>query len=390
MPDTQSPTNETEQLRRRNRELYILKAFAEALNREVDLKRALTTALARAAELLDLQTAWIWLLHADSGESYLACAQNLPPALVQNPRRMEGSCLCLDTYREGDLDGAANVNVLTCSRLKNLVDGTDGLRYHASIPLYAHEKQLGVLNVASTDWRELSEDDLRILHTLGDLLGMAIERARLFEHSARLGAAHERIRLARELHDTLAQGLVGVTLQLESVEALLENNADHGRVQSAIHRALDLTRANLKEARRSVFDLRAAPLEGRTLREALEELVAEHAGQSNLIITVELTGAGRPLPIRIETGIYRIAQEALQNVVRHSQARHARLEFIATPDQVTVSVADDGVGFDARAVPQERFGLVGLNERAHLLGGQLRVETAPGAGTRIEVSIPLR
>ncbi len=74
--------------------------------------------------------------------SYLAAAQNLPPALANNPRRMEGSCHCLDTYRAGDLDGAANVNVITCSRLWGLVDGTDGLRYHSSIPLYAHSKEL--------------------------------------------------------------------------------------------------------------------------------------------------------------------------------------------------------------------------------------------------------
>ncbi len=98
-------------------------------------------------------------------------------------------------------------NVVTCSRLKNLVDGTDGLRYHASIPLYAHGKQLGVLNVASTDWRELSQEDLQLLYTVGDLLGIAVERARLFARSAHLGALEERNRLARELHDTLAQGL---------------------------------------------------------------------------------------------------------------------------------------------------------------------------------------
>lgn len=101
--------------------------------------------------------------------------QNLPPALVHNPSLMEGDCYCLRTYREGDLEGAANVNVVTCSRIKNLVDGTDGLRYHASIPLYASDNtRLGVLNVASEDWRELSAEDLRLLYTVGDLLSIAV------------------------------------------------------------------------------------------------------------------------------------------------------------------------------------------------------------------------
>ncbi len=115
---------------------------------------------------------------------------------------------------------------------------------------------------------ELSAEDLRLLYTVGDLLSIAIERARLFSHSAEFGAAEERNRLAREIHDTLAQGLAGITLQLETAEALLENDRRH-RSQKTIHQALELARANLDEARRSVLDLRAAPLESRGLAEAL-------------------------------------------------------------------------------------------------------------------------
>src|SRR5437879_10115344 len=105
-------------LQRRNRELSILNSIAAALNRSVDLDEALRAALAQAADLLGLHTGWIWLLHEETGESYLAAAQNLPPGLADNPRRMEGSCYCLDSYRAGDLSGAANVNVVACSRLR--------------------------------------------------------------------------------------------------------------------------------------------------------------------------------------------------------------------------------------------------------------------------------
>ncbi|MCP4168185.1 MAG: GAF domain-containing protein [Chloroflexi bacterium] len=182
------PPSDARQLQRRNRELSILNTIAQALNRSLDLSETVRVALAQAAELLDMQTSWIWLLSEESGEPYLAAAQNLPPALSEHPDQMEGSCYCLDTYQQGDLDGAANVNVIRCSRLKHLVDGTDGLRYHSSIPLYAHGKQLGVLNVASTDWRELSSDDLRLLYTVGDLLSIAIERTRLFARSTQHAA----------------------------------------------------------------------------------------------------------------------------------------------------------------------------------------------------------
>src|SRR3954447_4059139 len=217
----------TEELERRNRELSILNEIAQALNREVDLDRALRSALALVVDLLELQTGWIWLFREGTRSSYLAAAQNLPPALEEAPQRMTGSCHCLDTYLKGDLQGAANVNVVACSRLEALVDGTAGLAYHASIPLYAQGKKLGVLNVASPDWRELSQQDLRLLYTVGDLVGIAVERARLFASSVRVGAIEKRNRLAREIHDTLAQGLAAIALPLETGDALLETGASH-------------------------------------------------------------------------------------------------------------------------------------------------------------------
>ncbi len=378
-----------DKLRRRNRELTILNTIAQGLNQSVDLDQALRTALARVADLLDLQTGWIWLLHEETGESYLAAAQSLPPALAHNPQRMEGSCYCLDTYRAGDLEGAANVNVVTCSRLWGLVDGTDGLRYHASIPLYAQEKQLGVLNVASTDWRELSPEDLQLLHTVGDLLSIAVERARLFARSVQLGAAEERNRLAREIHDTLAQGLSGIALHLETADALLEAGADLERVREVVRQALSLTRTHLEEARRSVLDLRAAPLEGRNLPEALAALAEKESGRGGPQVVFEVVGGQRPLPLRIELGLYRMAEEALTNVARHAAARHARLRLVTTPDQVRLTVEDDGRGFDTSRIPEGRYGLIGLNERARLLGGALILESEPGAGTRVDITIPL-
>ncbi|HEX8729150.1 MAG TPA: GAF domain-containing sensor histidine kinase [Ktedonobacterales bacterium] len=382
--------SDTQRLGSLNRELSILNTIAQALNRSVEMGEALQAALAQVADLLGLETGWIWLLDEETGQSYLGAAQNLPKALTKNPRRMSGSCYCLDTYREGDFAGAANVNVVKCSRLSGLVDDTNGLRYHASIPLYAHGKKLGVLNVASADWRELSADDLRLLYTVGDMLGIAIERARLFAQSARLGAFEERSRLARELHDTIAQGLAGVSLQLETADALLDAESDPQRVQRIVRQALALTRANLEETRRSVHDLRAAPLEGRTLPEALHELACQWTAQGNPPVRVETIGESRPLPVRIENGLYRMAQEALTNVSRHADATTVTLRLESVPERIRLLVEDDGRGFDANE-PRNggRYGLIGLNERAKLLGGTLRLESSPGAGTRLEIGIPL-
>jgi two-component system NarL family sensor kinase len=383
------------ELERRNRELSILNAIADALNRQVDLQQALQVTLSQVADLFGLETGWVFLT-GDDGNTYLAATQNLPDVFWDEPDRMEGDCDCLYLFLAGRMDAAANAEIITCSRLKHIVSLADGLRYHATIPLYAQEvegvgmrRKLGVLNVASADWRDLSDDDLRLLHTIGDMVGIAVERAHLFARSAELGALEERNRLAREIHDTLAQGLAAITMQLETADALLEGDAA-SRAQAAVQQALKLTRANLDEARRSVLDLRAVPLEGRTLCEALIALLKDFEARAKVKTQFEGVGTHRPLPARIEVTLYRIAQEALANVAQHAHAQHVTLRVAMTPDHVEMSVEDDGVGFDATQPAPDRYGLTGLSERAKLAGGALVVHSSPGTGTLVDVMLPVR
>ncbi|MCE2431680.1 MAG: GAF domain-containing sensor histidine kinase [Candidatus Latescibacteria bacterium] len=375
-----------DQLKQRNRELSILNAIAHALNQSVNLDQALETALEKVAALLGLSTSWIWLMHEDTHQPYLAAAQNLPPVLRDNPSKMGGWCYCLDTYHKGDLKGAANVNVVACSRLKGLVEGTDGLQYHASIPLYAQEKKVGVLNVGSVEWRELSDEDLRLLNTVGDLMSIAIERARLYEKSIEIGAVDERFRLARELHDTLGQNLVAILMRLETLDALLDSNTNRETLSETVRDAIALARDNLEDARRAVLDLRAAPLENRTLIEALETLGQNIGGAAR--VRVKSIGE-HPLSVRIEASLYRMAQEALNNIAQHADAQKVLIELTSTPQYVQLVVEDDGRGFDPENVQKDRYGLIGLNERAHLLGGSFAIESAPNHGTRLEIHIPL-
>jgi len=215
-----------------------------------------------------------------------------------------------------------------------------------------------------------------------------VERARLFRQSTEMGALQERNRLAREIHDTLAQGLAGIALQLETADVLLESGQLEGTRQ-AIQQALALARASLEEARRSVLDLRAAPLEGRSLTEALTRLVEEFNARHPIQLSLEATGAGHPLPANIETGLYRITQEALANIARHSGAKHAHLALTVSPGEVRLSISDDGRGFDPGRLSGGGYGLVGLNERAHLMGGSLELHSSPGLGARVDVHIPL-
>jgi two-component system NarL family sensor kinase len=304
---------------------------------------------------------------------------------------MLGECYCLKTYEAGDLRGAANVNVVWCTRLGRLREGSNGLQYHASIPLYADERRLGVLNVASRDWRPLSETELNLLYTIGALVSLAIERTRLAERGATLAAVEERNRIARDLHDTLAQSLAAIALQLESAQLLAERG-DAARASEAIERTLHLTRAALDDARRSVLELRAPPLEGQGLLDAIRVMARDLRTRDGAPIVVSVEGAegADALPAAVESGLFHIAREALANAARHSRTSAGSVVLERRGDDVELRVADEGVGFDVAAVPPGRFGLLGMSERARLLGGLLRVVSEPGAGTTIAVTVPIR
>lgn len=384
----------TQKLQRRNHELTVLNHIAEALNREINLKDALETSLEKIVNLFDLTTGWIFLKDDDSENFYTAVTIDLPPALADHPRRMGGTCYCIDSYVDGDMEGAANINAILCTRLKNLKDGTAGLLYHASIPLYARNRdndilELGILNVASTDWAEISENDLRVLHTVADLMSIAIQRARLYQKSKDVGAINERNRIAREIHDTIAQGMAATILQLETADTLLDSHADTKKIKISIQHAIDLTRMNLEEARRSVMDLRATPLDGKTLPEAVRALLDAPNIYTNLETQCEILGSSPPLPSRIATGLYRIAQEAINNVNQHANAKNLRVELTLVPERVQLVIEDDGKGFRTHQIPEGHYGLIGMKERVKLLGGKINISSTLRVGTIIEVTVPL-
>jgi two-component system, NarL family, sensor kinase len=372
------------------RELSILNAVAEALNSSADVRPALERTLALVADLLDVRTGWIWLLDPETDQFYLAAAQNLPPFL-QEPLRMSGRwCLCTDLFRQGKLT-PTNVDVLGCTRLREAFeahtpDAALGLHSHASIPLYFQERPLGIINVAGPSWRRLTADELRLLATIAYQVGIAVERARLAEESARLARAEERTRLAREIHDTLAQGLTAIGLDVEGALRHLSDSPE--RARERLERALATTRHSLEEARRSVLDLRAAPLAGRPLAEALSALGRAFTSETGVQVRVRADGSVA-LSLRAEAELYRIVQEALANVRQHAHATAVDISLRARGRDAVLSIRDDGVGFAPARAPTDRHGLVGMRERARLLDGALRVASRPGRGTTVVARVPL-
>jgi len=371
-------------------DLALVNALAHRLSHPLDVERVLESALETLGELLRLDTGWAWLWSESSATARLAATRNLPPGLVKHPELMEGDCYCLTTYAAGDLRGAANVNVVGCSRLARLVSDSRHLRCHASVPLYVDDRRLGILNVASADWRELSTDELNLLSTVGGLVSLAIERTRLAERGATLAAAEERNRIARDIHDTLAQSLAAIAMQLESADAFLET-PNPPRASETVRRALALTRMALDEARRSVMDLRSTPLVGRGLGPALRALAGEIAESTGVRVPVRIEEVEHheSLSAAIEIGVYRIVREALTNVARHARATSAVVRLERRGARLHVQITDDGVGFDLSHVPAERFGLLGMSERARLLGGELTISSAPDEGTTLDVDVPV-
>jgi two-component system NarL family sensor kinase len=393
-PNEQPREDRRREDRRRDRQVRYfstLKTIAETLNNGVSLRETMDNTLPLVIELLDLHTGWLFLLD-DAGNFALTTHHELPPALAYPGPAWDDTCECQRLARGGDL--LAGAQVVECSRLRSATGDRQGLAYHASMPLIKGDRMLGILNVATSQWDVFTPQDIEILTAIGHQIATAIERTQLGDRATRVALVEERNRLAREVHDTLAQELSGIALQLEAADVLLEASPERARAR--IRQALQRVREALSEARRSVLDLRAGPLERQSLPAALDELAQRFQAESGITIATSLALAGPRLPARVEEALYRIAQEALVNVRRHSQATTARLELRLEEAHVRMLIADNGHGFDADRpstsdphAPGHGFGLIGMQERARLLNGTMQIRSCEGTGAQVEVRIPL-
>lgn len=196
-----------------------------------------------------------------------------------------------------------------------------------------------------------------------------------------LTVSRERNRLARELHDTLAHTLSGLAVQLETTKAYWD--AQPATAYELLTHALSTTRSGLDETRRALKALRASPLEDLGLRLALRQLAEAAAERGRLKLALDLPDQFPQLTPEAEQGLYRVAQEALENVVRHAAARTLTMRLTLQAAELTLLIEDDGRGFPAAGAEPGHFGLAGMRERAELTGGHLTVDSRPGHGTRV-------
>jgi signal transduction histidine kinase len=200
----------------------------------------------------------------------------------------------------------------------------------------------------------------------------------------------ERARLAREIHDTLAQGFVGISSQLDAVAQSMPQGDTPAR--SYLDLARRMARHSLTEARRSVMDLRASALEGQDLVQAIETATKQATAGTGVELSVEVRGPVRELPREMEQHLLRIAQEAVTNVLKHAQASRIGVKLELEARRLFLRIVDNGRGFDQNGAFSSRgghFGLIGMRERAERIGGELKLASSPGTGTQVEITVPL-
>lgn len=271
--------------------------------------------------------------------------------------------------------------------------GTDFVSM-ASVPMSTGPAGLvGVLNVHTVTRRTFTERDIRLLLVIGRLVAGALHQARMHRRLAARERAHERFteqvitaqeterrRLAGDIHDGISQRLVTLSYHLDAAGYTLLTDPPGAAQQLA--RARELVDLTLDEARSAIGGLRPPVLDDLGLAGALASLAR---GVPEVQVTLDL--ADVRLAEHVEIALYRIAQECLQNIVKHSRAATVGVRFDTSGDTIRLSVTDDGVGFDTTAVDDERYGMRSMIERAELVGGSLRVVSRPGSGTTVSVTV---
>jgi signal transduction histidine kinase len=257
------------------------------------------------------------------------------------------------------------------------------------VPIVSRGEILGAFYLTDKEGASrFGEDDQRLIEMLAAHASIAIENARLYERSRELSAIEEHNRLARDLHDSVVQKLFGVVLAAQSAATLLDRSSSDARGQ--LDKLQELAQEAIAELRSLVFQLRPAAIESEGLAAALAKHVDVLRRVHRLQIDFDATGESRLRP-GVDEELFRIAQEALHNALKHADADRIEVLLAESPDVVAMRVSDDGAGFDpdAPALRSRSLGLTSMEERAQALGATLKIASEPGAGTTISLEVPL-
>lgn len=382
--------NSLEQTRRRNKELSAVNRVAATIGQSLDLEVVLHEALHQLMDVAEMEYGSIFLLEPDGQSLRLVAYHNQSEVFVRSYNRV-----AIDEEITGAVARTGEVlmieNPMDDPRLTNEALRTESFKkFYLGVPFKSKGKVLGVANLTSQQIRKWDQGDLELLSAIGNQIAIAIDNARLYQQASQLAAVDERNRLARDLHDSVTQTLFSITLTAESARAMYIRKPE--KVEGQLERLQNLARGALAEMRSLIFQLRPAALQEQGLVAALEKHIAALKAKETFAIDFEVKGERR-LSDEHEQTLYRIAQEAFNNIAKHSEATHVWVTLEIDDKGATLTIKDNGIGFEADSVLNRKdrvsLGLTSMQERTELAGGTYTIESTPGNGTCICVSLPL-
>jgi signal transduction histidine kinase len=284
----------------------------------------------------------------------------------------------------------------------------EGLKAFVSVPLSAKGKVLGVMNVASHTPRKYSKREMLILDSIGDQLGIAIEQANLYDQLKRgreryrrlaqqilVAQEEERRRIAHELHDETSQTISGLALSLQALVEMADmTDINNVEFKAKLKRAHSLSVQIGKEVSRLIVNLRPSLLDTLGLIPAIRHYAETNLIPAGIIISFYFDEKLANLPSRLETGLFRIVQGAVGNILHHSKAKNASISLQFQEEEIILKISDNGVGFNVSKITHieesgKGAGLFSMKERTRLLGGRCFIESKPELGTSVTVIIPV-
>ena len=370
----------------RTRELATLNTTAAVASRSLNLNEIAQDALDVTLKALDLDTGAAFDLAADGQSLRFVAERNLAPDFpyLTKARPLIGS----------ELEKALAAGQPSCWLADEFPDAVvrpwlsnSGIVQVITIPLLAKGKLVGVFNLGSRQFREIHAEERTLMAAIGQQIGVAVENAHLYRQSEETATLAERTRLARELHDSVTQSLYSVTLFAEAAASQLAAG-DSLTAQEHLVDLRNTAQEALREMRLLIFELRPLALEKNGLCAALQERLEAVEGRGGMKSEFHLEGEEH-LPLEVQQELYHIAQEGLNNVLKHAHANRVQVEIRISDEAVNMTITDDGVGFNPTQVRPGGMGLESMRARASQMGGRLTLESKPGMGTKLCACIPL-
>jgi signal transduction histidine kinase len=368
----------------RSREIEGLYRADEALHASLKLDEVLQALVEVATDLLgaDKTAVMVW----DEGHQRLEAraGHGFSPETLARMVHGPGEGV---TWRVAETGVPIAVDdVRSDPRVARHLSDPEGIRSFLQVPITVGGEVFGVFGVNHCRLHHFTADEQRVLLALAQRAALAITNARLYERAQQAAVLEERQRLARELHDSVTQSLYGVALYTEAASRALADG-ELGAVAANLGEIRETTQEALGEMRLLLYELRPPLLEEHGLAAALRARLQTVETRAGLEIAFECRGEERLAPDD-EQALFRVALEALNNVLKHAHAHRVQVRLELAADRAVLELADDGVGFAPTQADGGGFGLPGMRERAEALGGTLQIESSPGTGTRVRVEVP--